>query len=205
MLAPGGRVIFIVPNRSGLWARRDVTPFGFGRPYSLGQLESAARAATASPPSATPPRSTRRRRTASSWLQTAYFWERLGRRFEPRVIAGALLVEASKQVYARPPASGSRVAVPGPLDVLEGLAGPSPEPVRGHGRNALARRDARALIRERRFLALHPRIATLPTLCYQRADFAGDAGLTCGRITRFRPRGAGVRTTEGCRWPAQLH
>ena len=48
-------------------------------------------------------------------LQTAHFWERLGRRFEPRVIAGALLVEASKQVYARPPVSGSRVAVPGPF------------------------------------------------------------------------------------------
>ena len=56
------------------------------------------------------------------WLQTAYFWERIGRRFEPRVVAGALLVEASKQVYARPPPTGSKVAVPGPLDVLEGLA-----------------------------------------------------------------------------------
>ena len=57
------------------------------------------------------------------WLQTSYFWERLGRRFEPRVVAGALLVEASKQVFARPPLAGSKVAVPGPLDVLEGLAG----------------------------------------------------------------------------------
>ena len=43
VLAPGGRVVFIVPNRSGLWARRDVTPFGYGRPYSLGQLEALAR------------------------------------------------------------------------------------------------------------------------------------------------------------------
>jgi SAM-dependent methyltransferase len=135
VLAPGGRVIFIVPNRSGLWARRDVTPFGFGRPYSLGQLETLLRthrfaperhaAALYAPPS-----------HRKFLLQTASLWERLGRRFEPRVIAGALLVEATKQVYARLPPSGSRVAVPGPLDVLEGLTRPSPEPVRGHSREA---------------------------------------------------------------------
>ncbi len=128
-----------MPNRSGLWARRDVTPFGFGRPYSFGQLEALLRdhrfaperhaAALYAPPS-------HRKFT----LQTAYFWERLGRRFEPRMIAGALIVEASKQVYARPPSSGSKVAVPGPLDVLEGLTRPSPEPVRGHGRRALGSR-----------------------------------------------------------------
>jgi SAM-dependent methyltransferase len=136
VVAPGGRVIFIVPNRSGLWARRDVTPFGFGRPYSFSQLEALLRshrfsteryaAALYAPPS-----------HRKFLLQTAYFWERLGRRFEPKVIAGALIVEASKQVYARPPSSGSRVAVPGPLDVLEGLTLPSPEPARGHGRDAL--------------------------------------------------------------------
>jgi SAM-dependent methyltransferase len=135
VLAPGGRVIFIVPNRSGLWARRDVTPFGFGRPYSFGQLEALLRAHRFAP----------ERHAAALYappshrkflLQTAYFWERLGRRFEPRVIAGALIVEATKQVYARPPSSGSKVAVPGPLDVLEGLTRPKPEPVRGHGRTA---------------------------------------------------------------------
>ena len=40
VLAPEGRGVFIVPNRAGLWARRDATPFGFGRPYTLGQLEA---------------------------------------------------------------------------------------------------------------------------------------------------------------------
>jgi SAM-dependent methyltransferase len=136
VLAPGGQVIFIVPNRSGLWARRDVTPFGYGRPYSFSQLETLLRkhrfaperqeAALYAPPS--------HRRF---WVQAAYFCERLGRRFDPRVLAGALVVEATKQVYARPPSSGVRVAVPGPLDVLEGLTGPKPEPVRSHGRGAL--------------------------------------------------------------------
>ncbi len=141
VLAPGGRVVFIVPNRSGLWARRDVTPFGFGRPYSFGQLETLLRrnrfaperqaAALYTPPS-----------HRHFWVQTAPFWERLGRRFEPRVVAGALLVEASKQVYARLPPSGSKVVVPGPLDVIEGLAGPKPEPVGGHGRTATRARRA---------------------------------------------------------------
>ena len=39
VLGPGGRALFIVPNRAGLWSRSDATPFGFGRPYSAGQLE----------------------------------------------------------------------------------------------------------------------------------------------------------------------
>jgi len=33
-----GRLIIVVPNRRSLWARLDLTPFGFGRPYSRGQL-----------------------------------------------------------------------------------------------------------------------------------------------------------------------
>jgi SAM-dependent methyltransferase len=130
VLAPEGRVVLIVPNRSGLWARRDATPFGYGRPYSYSQLEALLRkhrfspgrhaAALYAPPS-----------HRKFWLQTAYLWERVGRRFDPRLVAGALLLDASKQVYARPTPPGSRVIVPGPLDVLEGLTGPKPEPVSG--------------------------------------------------------------------------
>ena len=43
VLGPGGRALFVVPNRSGLWARADGTPFGFGRPYSMSQLEAENR------------------------------------------------------------------------------------------------------------------------------------------------------------------
>ncbi|MCK9910523.1 class I SAM-dependent methyltransferase, partial [Microbacteriaceae bacterium K1510] len=39
VLAPEGRVILIVPNRRGVWARLDNTPFGQGRPYSRRQLD----------------------------------------------------------------------------------------------------------------------------------------------------------------------
>jgi hypothetical protein len=38
VMAPQGRVIFIVPNRRGMWARFDSTPFGHGRPFSRQQL-----------------------------------------------------------------------------------------------------------------------------------------------------------------------
>jgi SAM-dependent methyltransferase len=129
VLAPSGHVVFIVPNRSGLWARRDATPFGFGRPYSFGQLENLLRKHRFAP----------ERHSAALyslpshrkfWIQTAYLWERIGRRFNSNLLAGAILAEATKQVYARPP-SGSRVAVPSPLGMLEGLAHPKPEPVAG--------------------------------------------------------------------------
>ena len=43
VLGPGGKVLFIVPNRAGVWARRDGTPFGYGRPYLVGQLEAELR------------------------------------------------------------------------------------------------------------------------------------------------------------------
>jgi SAM-dependent methyltransferase len=138
VLAPRGRAVFIVPNRSGLWARRDATPYGFGRPYSFGQLEAILgrhrlsperhAAALYGPPS-----------HARFWLQTAPLWESIGRRFDPHLVAGALLMEATKQLYARP-TIGAKSVVAGPLGVLEGLARPKPEPVAGR---AAARRRRR--------------------------------------------------------------
>ncbi|PWE32145.1 hypothetical protein DDZ14_11890 [Maritimibacter sp. 55A14] len=128
VLGPGGRAVFIVPNRAGLWSRRDRTPFGFGRPYSLGQLETQLikhrfeperhRAALYSPPSGTP-----------FWLRTAPMLEGLGRRLPAYLAGGVLLVEASKQVYA-PRAYGRRKKARGPLGVLEGITRPKPEPAR---------------------------------------------------------------------------
>jgi SAM-dependent methyltransferase len=37
VLDPTGRLLLIVPNRRGLWARLDTTPFGHGQPYSRSQ------------------------------------------------------------------------------------------------------------------------------------------------------------------------
>ncbi len=133
VLRHGGYATFIVPNRSGLWARRDATPFGNGRPYTFGQLEAllsrhrfqSTRHAAAL---YTPPSHSR------FWLQTAGFWERIGRRYDPQVLAGALLVEATKHVHVRPPQEPARSVLPRPLDVLEGLTGTNPNPVPGHSR-----------------------------------------------------------------------
>ena len=40
VLKPNGIVLIFVPNRAGFWARSDITPFGYGRPYSSNQLAS---------------------------------------------------------------------------------------------------------------------------------------------------------------------
>ena len=49
VLAPGGRIIAVVPNRRGLWARTDTSPFGFGRPFSRRQLTQLLRESLFSP------------------------------------------------------------------------------------------------------------------------------------------------------------
>jgi SAM-dependent methyltransferase len=126
VLGPGGRALFVVPNRAGLWARRDGTPFGFGRPYTLSQLESQLRrhafvperhlAALYAPPSAT-----------RFWLKSADLVERIGRRVSRSLAGGVFMVEASKQSQ---PSRGTPVAdlVRDPLRVLDGVAQPAPTP-----------------------------------------------------------------------------
>ena len=123
VLAPGGRVMFIVPNRSGPWARRDSTPYGFGRPYSFGQIESLLRSRRFQPEWHTSALYMWPSHRAF-WLRMARLMGRLGRRFGGRLMAGALIIEASKQVYA--PSGGLREAARAPFDVLQGLARPRP-------------------------------------------------------------------------------
>lgn len=124
ILAPGGSVVFIVPNRSGIWARRDVTPFGYGRPYSLSQLEAQLRRHRFQPEqhaNALYGAPSHKR----YWLKSARFWEIAGRWLDSRMVAGALLVEATKQVYATPD-GGLRDTVKDRLRILDGLAKPKP-------------------------------------------------------------------------------
>ena len=45
VLVPNGRAMFVVPNRTGMWARRDANPFGAGRPFSRRQLKRQLQAA----------------------------------------------------------------------------------------------------------------------------------------------------------------
>jgi SAM-dependent methyltransferase len=98
VLAPDGRLMIIVPNRRGVWARLDTTPFGHGQPYSRSQLESLLRQSLFTPfdwSSALhmPPFDRR------MLLKTAMAWERVGSRLWPG-FAGVLIVEARKEVLA---------------------------------------------------------------------------------------------------------
>ena len=49
VLAAGGQLLAVVPNRRGLWARMDTTPFGHGRPYSRSQITHLLREAWFTP------------------------------------------------------------------------------------------------------------------------------------------------------------
>lgn len=126
VLAPGGRALFIVPNRAGLWARRDRTPFGHGSPYSLGQLEVLLRAhgfererhvaALFQPP-------TEKR----FWLRAAPMLERVGQSVSGQFAGGVLMLEATRQTPATS-GPGLRDRVRAPLRVLDGLTAPEAKP-----------------------------------------------------------------------------
>jgi SAM-dependent methyltransferase len=98
VLADGGRLLVVAPNRHGIWARLDRTPFGQGRPYTPSQLTWLLRDNMFTPlQNATalymPPFRSR------VVLKSAPAWEKLGERWFP-TFAGVLLVEAAKQIYA---------------------------------------------------------------------------------------------------------
>jgi len=98
VLSPGGRLMIITPNRRGIWARIDTTPFGHGRPFSRRQLNELMRDSQFTP---------------IRWARTLYTppfafdflarssgaWEKIGNRLWPQ-FSGLLMLEASKQIYA---------------------------------------------------------------------------------------------------------
>src|SRR5690606_20745717 len=112
-------------NRAGLWSRSDATPFGYGRPYTLSQLEAQLKRHAFLPErhvtTLYQPPSNRR-----FWRKTANFWESAGLRFSMVLAGGVLMVEATKRVHAAT-GPGLRAAVRRPLNVLDGLASPAPE------------------------------------------------------------------------------
>lgn len=124
VLKSNGRMLLIVPNRAGLWARADWSPFGQGTPYSASQIvrylkdnlfvHERTEEALFMPPF-----------SSSIVMKSAGWFEYLGQSIVP-FAAGVHMVEASKQLYARPGTpSGTKVRVRG-----RGLFGgtPSPEP-----------------------------------------------------------------------------
>lgn len=97
VLGPEGRLMLVVPNRTGLWARADHTPIGAGHPYSEGQitrrLETAMFSTQASLPCVFLP--------PVGWrvmLHSAPAWERIGRRAWPK-LSGVIVIEARKELH----------------------------------------------------------------------------------------------------------
>ncbi len=124
VLGPGGRAIFIVPNRAGLWSRSDKTPFGYGRPYSPSQLEAQLRQhqflTERSISTMYQPPSHRR-----FWHKAASIFEGVGHAIPVFKAGGVIIVEVSKQTIA-PIGPGIPEKVKRPLRALEGIAAPIP-------------------------------------------------------------------------------
>jgi SAM-dependent methyltransferase len=101
VLAGNGRVLVVVPNRRGIWARIDRTPFGQGHPFTQSQLSRLLRDSLFTPV-----------RTASALfvppsrsrmlLASARAWEQLGARWF-QTFSGVIMIEAEKQIYAATP------------------------------------------------------------------------------------------------------
>ena len=120
VLAPGGRLLAVIPNRRGVWARTDTTPFGHGRPYSRSQITHLLRETWFTPTGWSealylPP-------IAHSWfLRSAVAWERTGATISAP-FAGVHIVEATKQVYRAIPARRERRRL---VPALEPVLAPS--------------------------------------------------------------------------------
>ena len=126
VLGPGGRALFIVPNRVGFWCRSELTPMGYGRPYTSSQLETQLRIQGFLPEKSSAalyqlPSYKKR------WQRFSGVLERVGR-ILPFFAGGVLIVEASKRVH---PLNGSKIEsrAKESLGALKGLASPKPKPV----------------------------------------------------------------------------
>jgi len=106
LLRDDGRLIVITPNRRGLWAYAEKTPFGHGEPYSERQIArllnnvffqvETQSAALVAPPLAWPPA-----------LKLFGAIERLGPELAPQ-LAGVTIAEAGKAVHGVMPAKALR-------------------------------------------------------------------------------------------------
>ncbi|MGO9170615.1 MAG: methyltransferase domain-containing protein [Rhodomicrobium sp.] len=119
VLMPQGRVIVVVPNRRGAWARFETTPFGHGRPYSSSQIERLLREASLEPVGVSPCLFAPPFR-ARALPFAALAWERIGMRLWP-AFAGVMAVEAIKQVYRGVKAPVKKPAFV-PVPALSGLS-----------------------------------------------------------------------------------
>jgi SAM-dependent methyltransferase len=134
VLTDHGRLLVVVPNRRGIWARLEGTPFGYGHPYTPGQLSRLLRENLFTP-----------MRTARALylpplqqrllIRSAPAWENIGDRWF-QAFAGAVMIEAGKQTYA-----ATAVRAPKRRRILVGLPPTAAPAARGGGRPTMRARD----------------------------------------------------------------
>lgn len=102
VLKDDGRLLVVAPNRRGMWAYVESTPFGQGQPYSVGQLDQLLTASLFRV----------ERRDGALYLppvhyrgalRSARLIENGARRLLPSAIAGLTITEAIKDMYAALP------------------------------------------------------------------------------------------------------
>jgi SAM-dependent methyltransferase len=99
VLKDDGRLLVIAPNRRGMWAYVETTPFGHGQPYSAGQISRLLAASMFRV----------ERRDAALFVppvrlrpvqRSARLLENGARRMLPPAMAGLTITEAAKDLYA---------------------------------------------------------------------------------------------------------
>ena len=98
VLKDDGRLLVVAPNRRGMWAYVESTPFGHGQPYSAGQIGRLLAASLFR---------VEHRDTALFMppvnLHPARLWENGARHLLPTAMAGLTITEAVKDMYAALP------------------------------------------------------------------------------------------------------
>ncbi len=127
LLKSNGRLLVIVPNRLGVWARADFSPFGHGRPFTSSKLsanlkenlfiQEASKGALFVPPVPDSP----------VLMKSANLIEKMGSSIFP-FVAGVHIVQASKQIYATiDESSGGSSVLAKTKEILRGGAKPVPQ------------------------------------------------------------------------------
>ena len=127
VLVPEGYLLVVVSNRTGFWARSDLTPFGYGRPYSWSQLTRllgankfqtiVSQAALFTPPS-----------SRKFFLKSSPLLERVGKKYATKVMGGVIIMLAKKQIHV-PTTIKISDSIKVPLGLLDRLIDPKPKPL----------------------------------------------------------------------------
>ncbi len=127
VLKASGRLLVIAPNRTGMWARADISPFAHGMPFTTSQLCAHFKdnllvpekhiGALFVPPFPNSP----------IMMRSANMIEKMGGRIIP-FVAGVHILEVSKQIYASVNNGGTGSAVFAKTkEILQGKGMPVPQ------------------------------------------------------------------------------